>query len=57
MSVVSLTATPTIDAVNREIDRRFRKAGIEIAFNQIDVHFRNELGVEGLIQRIQPSPK
>lgn len=46
---------PTIDAVNREIDRRFRKAGIEIAFNQIDVHFRNELGVEGLIQRIQPS--
>ena len=42
---------PTIDAVNREIDKRFRAAGIEIAFNQIDVHFRNDLGVEKLIQQ------
>lgn len=45
---------PTIDAVNREIDRRFREAGIEIAFNQIDVHFRNELGIEKLIERREP---
>lgn len=37
---------PTIDALNREIDRRFKDAGVEIAFNQIDVHFRNELGIE-----------
>lgn len=42
---------PTIDAVNREIDRRFREAGIEIAFNQVDVHFRNALGVEQLVEQ------
>lgn len=42
---------PTIDAINREIDSRFRAAGIEIAFNQIDVHFRNELGLERRIER------
>lgn len=39
-----------VDALNREIDKRFKEAGIEIAFNQIDVHFRNELGVERHIQ-------
>ncbi|MCH8479683.1 MAG: mechanosensitive ion channel [Wenzhouxiangella sp.] len=41
---------PSIDAMNREIDRRFKEAGIEIAFNQIDVHFRNHLGVEKLVE-------
>lgn len=46
---------PSIDAIKREIDRRFRKAGIEIAFNQIDVHFRNELGVETLVQSVNES--
>ncbi|TRW49889.1 mechanosensitive ion channel [Aliidiomarina halalkaliphila] len=45
---------PTIDAVNREIDRRFKEAGIEIAFNQIDVHFRNELGFEKLVEQRGP---
>ena len=39
-----------MDAINREIDKRFKAAGIEIAFNQIDVHFRNELGVERHIE-------
>ncbi|WP_194755499.1 mechanosensitive ion channel domain-containing protein [Aliidiomarina indica] len=48
---------PTIDAVNREIDRRFKEAGIEIAFNQIDVHFRNELGIEKLVEQRGPEPK
>lgn len=43
---------PTIDAVNREIDKRFKAAGIEIAFNQIDVHFKNELGIERHIEHI-----
>ncbi|RUO26056.1 mechanosensitive channel MscK [Aliidiomarina minuta] len=42
---------PTIDAVNREIDRRFREAGIEIAFNQVDIHFRNALGLEQLVEQ------
>ncbi|MCH8493357.1 MAG: mechanosensitive ion channel [Idiomarina sp.] len=45
---------PAIDAMNREIDRRFKEAGIEIAFNQIDVHFRNELGVEKAVQTVNP---
>lgn len=45
---------PAIDAINREIDRRFKEAEIEIAFNQIDVHFRNELGVERKVQRLGP---
>ena len=44
---------PTIDAINREIDRRFKEANIEIAFNQIDVHFRNELGVEQHVDRVK----
>lgn len=44
---------PSIDAINREIDRRFKEAGIEIAFNQLDVHFRNELGVEKLVRSSQ----
>lgn len=44
---------PTIDAINREIDRRFREAGVEIAFNQIDVHFKNELGIEKHVERIE----
>lgn len=43
---------PTIDAINREIDSRFKQAGIEIAFNQIDVHFRNELGIERHIEQV-----
>lgn len=40
-----------VDAINREIDRRFKDAGIEIAFNQIDVHFRNKIGVERHVHR------
>ena len=45
---------PAIDAMNREIDRRFKEAGIEIAFNQMDVHFRNELGIEKAVQTVNP---
>ncbi|RUO31591.1 hypothetical protein CWE12_00915 [Aliidiomarina sedimenti] len=48
---------PTIDALNREIDRRFKAAGIEVAFNQIDVHFRNELGIERQVGAVDSSPK
>ncbi|MCC5878735.1 MAG: mechanosensitive ion channel [Idiomarina sp.] len=48
---------PTIDALNREIDRRFKEAGVEIAFNQIDVHFRNELGLERHIESVNGEPK
>lgn len=40
-----------IDEINREIDRRFREAGIEIAFNQMDVHIRSIAdGREALLQ-------
>jgi potassium efflux system protein len=40
-----------IDEINREIDRRFRAAGIEIAFNQMDVHIRSIAdGREALLQ-------
>lgn len=47
MHVASLAdRTTVVDTINREIDRRFKAAGIELAFNQIDVHFRNELGIE-----------
>ncbi|MFP5402432.1 MAG: mechanosensitive ion channel domain-containing protein, partial [Gammaproteobacteria bacterium] len=30
-----------IDEISREIDRRFRENGIEIAYNQVDVHIRS----------------
>ena len=49
-----------IDEINREIDRRFRAAGIEIAFNQMDVHIRSIAdGREALLQStpaVPPAP-
>ena len=46
-----------IDEINREIDRRFREAGIEIAFNQMDVHIRSIAdGREALLQRTAVTP-
>ncbi|MFT6985325.1 MAG: potassium efflux system protein [Psychromonas sp.] len=33
---------PTIDALNRRIDTLFKENGIEIAFNQIDIHIKNQ---------------
>ncbi|TVP90464.1 MAG: mechanosensitive channel MscK [Pseudomonadaceae bacterium] len=41
---------PSIDEMNREIDRLFREHGIEIAFRQLDVYLRNSEGVEKLIE-------
>ena len=41
---------PSIDEVNREIDRLFREHAIEIAFRQLDVYLRNSEGVEKLIE-------
>ncbi len=37
---------PTIDEVNRRVDELFREHGIEVAFNQVDVHIRNSAGQE-----------
>ena len=42
-----------IDEISREIDRRFREHGIEIAYNQVDVHIRSVAnGKEALLQTI-----
>ena len=42
-----------IDEISREIDRRFRENGIEIAYNQVDVHIRSVAnGKEALLQTI-----
>lgn len=41
---------PSIDEINREIDRLFRENGIEIAFRQLDIYLRNSEGVEKLIE-------
>ena len=43
-----------IDEINREIDRRFRDSGIEIAFTQMDVHIRSIDGQEARLQTIKP---
>jgi len=40
---------PTIDEINRFVDRRFKEEGIEIAFRQLDIHLRNSEGVEKLV--------
>ena len=37
---------PTVDEINRFIDREFRANGIEIAFRQLDVYLRNAAGQE-----------
>ena len=43
-----------IDEISREIDRRFRAQGIEIAYNQVDVHIRSVAnGNEALLQTIE----
>lgn len=43
-----------IDEISREIDRRFRAQGIEIAYNQVDVHIRSVAeGKEALLQTIE----
>ena len=44
----SATATPRSTRINREIDRRFREAGIEIAFNQMDAHPQHRRRPRGL---------
>ena len=36
----------TVDELNRAIDRLCRENGINIAFNQLEVHLRNEKGEE-----------
>jgi potassium efflux system protein len=46
-----------IDEINREINRRFRDAGVEIAFNQMDVHIRSIAdGKEALLQTATAVP-
>lgn len=45
---------PAIDEINRYIDREFNKAGIEIAFQQVDIRLRNSEGIERLIERREP---
>ena len=46
-----------IDEISREIDRRFRDNGLEIAFNQVDVHIRSlPDGRELALPPIQPTP-
>ena len=46
-----------IDEINREIDRQFQASGIEIAFNQMDVHIRSVAdGKEALLQTIDKAP-
>lgn len=40
------------DEVNRDIDRRFREHGIEIAFRQVHMHLRNSDGLERLVQTL-----
>jgi potassium efflux system protein len=47
---------PAIDEVNRYIDREFKLAGIEIAFQQVDIRLRNSEGLEKLVSRQPPSP-
>ncbi|MFY0663259.1 MAG: mechanosensitive ion channel [Natronospirillum sp.] len=42
---------PAIDEINRYIDKEFNKAGIEIAFQQVDIRLRNSEGIERLIER------
>ncbi len=36
----------TVDELNRTIDRLCRENGINIAFNQLEVHLRNAKGEE-----------
>lgn len=44
-----------IDEISREIDRRFRANGIEIAYNQVDIHIRSlPDGREALLQTLSP---
>ncbi|MHA7880497.1 MAG: mechanosensitive ion channel domain-containing protein [Saccharospirillum sp.] len=45
---------PAIDEINRFIDRTFKEANIEIAFQQVDVRFRNSEGLERLISQRTP---
>ncbi len=45
-----------IDEINRYLDRRCRELGIEIAFNQVDVHVRGLEGAETLLHSFQPRP-
>lgn len=46
-----------IDEINRAIDRLFREHGIEIAFNQMDVHIRSVAdGREAKLQTLPPPP-
>ncbi|MEX0623461.1 MAG: mechanosensitive ion channel domain-containing protein [Saccharospirillum sp.] len=45
---------PAIDEINRYIDREFKRADIEIAFQQIDIHLRNGEGLDKLISRQPP---
>jgi len=37
---------PTVDALNRRIDALFKENGIEIAFNQMDIHIKNPARVK-----------
>jgi potassium efflux system protein len=45
-----------IDEINRSIDRIFKEYGIEIAFNQMDVHIRSIDGKEARLQTIKLPP-
>jgi potassium efflux system protein len=47
---------PVIDEINRYIDREFKLAGIEIAFQQVDIHLRNSEGLDKLVSRQPPGP-
>ncbi|MEX1057997.1 MAG: mechanosensitive ion channel domain-containing protein, partial [Natronospirillum sp.] len=42
---------PVIDEINRFVDREFKAAGIEIAFQQIDIRLRNSDGLERVIKQ------
>ena len=48
--------TAAIDEINRAIDREFAVHGIEIAFNQIDVHVRSIDGREARLETLVHHP-
>lgn len=48
---------PAIDEINRFLDNAFREAGIEVAFQQVDIRLRNSEGLDQLVEQraIRPS--
>lgn len=48
---------PAIDEINRFLDKAFREAGIEVAFQQVDIRLRNSEGLDQLVEQraVRPS--